>query len=53
MNVGDITHAACRLGELREMTVQDIEANLTALEDGVVRQLQVTLAICLTHDICV
>lgn len=45
-----ITLAARALGELRSMGDEEIEANLVALEDEVVRHLQVTQAIASTEQ---
>jgi hypothetical protein len=40
-----VTHAARHLGRLRGMTAEEIENNLTALEDEVTRHLQISQAL--------
>jgi hypothetical protein len=45
-----VTAAARHLGQFRSMTVDEVESNLTALEDEVVQHLQVSQAINLTND---
>jgi hypothetical protein len=43
-----ITRAARHLGELRVMTADEIAASLAALEDEIVRHLQVAQAVSMT-----
>jgi hypothetical protein len=53
MQPESITIAARNLAKIRSMTASELEANVTELEDEVIRHLQVAQAVHMTHGIAV
>jgi hypothetical protein len=53
MQPESITLAARNLAQIRSMTSSELEANVTELEDEVIRHLQVAQAIHMTYEIAV